>query len=59
MVQWLGLHIFTAEGTGPIPGRGTEIPQAARCSQKNKKKKYVQALNVVLLGGGTFVVISS
>lgn len=36
MVQWLGLCIFTAEGTGSIPGEGTEIPQAAQCGQKNK-----------------------
>ena len=27
-LQWLGLHAFTSEGTGSIPGEGTEIPQA-------------------------------
>ena len=36
-VQWLGLHAFTAKDTGSIPGRGTKIPQAMRCSQKKKK----------------------
>ena len=34
MVQWLGLHSFTAEGTGSIPGRGTKILQAAQRGQK-------------------------
>ena len=37
--QWLGLHTFTAEGTGSIPGQGTKIPQAARHSQKNKTER--------------------
>ena len=32
-----GLCIFTAEGTGSIPGEGTEIPQAAQCGQKINK----------------------
>ena len=27
-VQWLGLHIFTAEGLVSLPGQGTKIPQA-------------------------------
>ena len=31
MVQWLGLHAVTDKGAGSIPGRGTEIPQAAQC----------------------------
>ena len=34
-VQRLGLHTFTAEGVGSIPGQGTKIPQALR--PKNKK----------------------
>ena len=38
MVQWLGLHAFTAEGPGSIPGEGTKIPQAAWLRQKNKQK---------------------
>ena len=34
--QWLGLHTFTAEGTGLIPGCGTNIPQAEqRAPQKS------------------------
>ena len=35
-VQWLGLCVFTAEGWGSIPGRGTKIPQATCSSQKKK-----------------------
>ena len=27
VVQWLGLHAFTAEGVGSIPDQGTKIPQ--------------------------------
>ena len=38
VVQWLGLCAFTAVGPGLIPGRGTEIPQATRNGQKEKKK---------------------
>ena len=37
-VQWLGLHAFTAECPGSIPGRGTKIPQAAWLGQRGKKK---------------------
>ena len=33
-VQWLGLCLFTAKGVGSIPGQGTKIMQAVRCSQK-------------------------
>ena len=36
VVQWLGLRAFTAKGPGSIPGRGTEIPQAAQCGQSKK-----------------------
>ena len=38
-VPWLGLDVFTAEGSGSIPGRGTKIPQATQHGQKKKKKK--------------------
>ena len=41
-VQWLGLCPFTAEGRASIPGRGTQIPQAA--SAKKKKKRLCSAL---------------
>ena len=34
VVQWLGLHAFTAEGEGSIPGQGTKILQAMQCGQK-------------------------
>ena len=32
--QWLGHFISTAEGLGSIPGQGTKIPQAMRCSHQ-------------------------
>ena len=35
-VQWLGVCIFTAEGRGSIPGRGTNI--TVLCGQKNNKQ---------------------
>ena len=35
-VQWLGLCASTAGGPSSIPGRGTKIPQALPCGQKNK-----------------------
>ena len=38
-IQWLGLGALTDKGAGSIPGQGTKIPQAARHSQKKKKKK--------------------
>ena len=41
VVQWLGLHAFTAEDAGSIPGRGTKIPQAAQCGQKKRIKFFV------------------
>ena len=31
----LGLHAFTAEEAGSIPGRGTKILQAVQHGQKN------------------------
>ena len=34
VVQWLGLHAFTAKGRGSIPVLGTKILQATWCSQK-------------------------
>ena len=32
------LHVLTTEGTGSIPGQGSNIPQATQCVQKKKKK---------------------
>ena len=40
-LQWLGLGAFTAVCLGSIPGWGTKISQATRCSQK--KKEYMNA----------------
>ena len=39
VAQWLRLCAFTADGSGSIPGWGTEILQAAQSSQKKKKLK--------------------
>ena len=36
-VQWLRLCASSAGDVGLIPGRGTNIPHAAQCSQKKKK----------------------
>ena len=41
VVQWFGLHAFTAGATGLMPGQGTKIPPAEWCGQKKKKKKLV------------------
>ena len=37
VVQWLRLHTSNAGYGGSIPGQGTKIPHAARCSQKQNK----------------------
>ena len=34
--QWLGLHAFTAQGLGSIPGQGTKIPKAPWGCHLNK-----------------------
>ena len=41
MVQRLRLHAFYIWGAGLIPGWGTSIPHAKRCSQNIFKKIYV------------------
>ena len=38
VVQWFGLHAFTAGPKGLMPGQGTKIPPAEWCGQKKKKK---------------------
>ena len=38
-VQWLRLHASNAGDMGWIPGRGTKIPHASRCSKKKKKSQ--------------------
>ena len=40
VVQWLGLHAFTAEGLGSIPGQRTKIPQAASRGQKKQDTRF-------------------
>ena len=45
VVQWLELSIFTAEGLGSIPGRGTKILQAAlhgMAKETNKQNPKTQ-----------------
>ena len=37
MVQWFGLHAFTAEGPGSNHSWGTKIAQAAQPAKKKKK----------------------
>ena len=39
VVQWLGLHAFTAKGPSSISGQGTKILQTVWSSQFKKKKK--------------------
>ena len=43
-VQWLELHVSTAEGTGLIPGRGTKIPYAKGHSQKQNIQTKPKAM---------------
>ena len=50
VVQWLGLHAFTAVGLCSICSGGTKILQAAQCGQKKKKKRYKSWL--IYVGGG-------
>ena len=38
VVQWLGLHVFTAEGRGLIPGVETMIPQGVQHVTQQKLK---------------------
>ena len=45
MVQWLGFHTFTDEGSGLIPDWETKILQAL---QQGKKKKKKAAANLSL-----------
>ena len=42
MVQWLGLHAFTAEGPGSIPSWGTKVPQAVQFGKKKKIRKQIK-----------------
>ena len=40
-VQWLGPRAFTVVDLGSVPGQGTKILQAMRCSQKKGKKENI------------------
>ena len=51
-VQWLGLHAFTTEGLGSIPGWGTKIPQAMWRGQKNPPNSL---FTIYLLMPSTYV----
>ena len=48
-VQWLGVHAFTAEGPGSIPGLGTKILRATQCSQKKERKKEKKSILIKFL----------
>ena len=37
--QWLELPVLGVEGLDSVPGQGTKILQAKRCSRKKEKKK--------------------
>ena len=45
MVQWLGLHASSAEGSGLVPGWGTKIPTCLGAPPK-KKKVFLNYINV-------------
>ena len=40
VVQWLGLHAFTAEGMGSILGWGTNLRSCKPCGMSKKKNQY-------------------
>ena len=54
MVQWLGLHTFTAEDASSIPGQGTKIPQATQCSKKKKSYRHKCTPKLVIKNVKTF-----
>ena len=49
VVQWWGLHAFTAKDMDSVSGEGTKIPQATWHGQK-KKKKTTRTKLYVLIG---------
>ena len=57
LVQGLGLHASKAKGTASVPGQGTKIPQAVRCSAAKKKTTqrwpHNQGLNPIRQGSPT------
>ena len=60
MVQWLGLHAFTAKGLGSNPDQGTKVLHAMQRSQKTfppakNKQKTPQIFVEVTPGKRSFV----
>ena len=50
VVQWLGFHTFTDEGSGLIPGWETKILQALQQGQKKKKRRRkLQQIFLIIL----------
>ena len=45
VVQWLGLHTFTAKGPGLIPGQETKIHKSHSTAKKKKKKRKKSGVN--------------
>ena len=45
MTQRVEVCAFTAEGLGSIPGRGTNIPQAAWCGKKKRNPKLEKCMS--------------
>ena len=50
-VQWLGLHVLTAEDAGLIPGWGTKILQSWDAALKKKKNTLRGEVNVIMAKG--------
>ena len=50
VVQWLGLHAFTAGATGSIPGRGTRIPKPSSLGQKSINQTSKKTPHTILGG---------
>ena len=50
MVQWLGLHVLTAKGTGSMTGWGTKIPQVMWSNQNKVFFYFVPCLDFIRNG---------
>ena len=46
VVQWLGLHTFTAKGPGSIPGQETKIHTLHSTAEKKRKNTGVSKLEI-------------
>ena len=58
-VQWLGLHAFTAGGTGLSSGWGTKIPQVMRHDQEKKTTTCTAGLEEISLSSSVQVIFIS